>query len=110
VTCVCGNRTRVRYRDVVDPVTHHIVARGAMCNPCFDRAIRAGARLRRRHDRRARGLSRLGRVVVGVSSVLASMAAVGCALDGRVWLGVASVVVAAWFAGCVWRDDVRRTR
>ncbi len=107
--CPCGQPGRPR--DVVDPVTHHLVARGALCNPCFDRAIAAGARVRREHDRRA--AARMGpatRVVVGLASALASLTAVGCALAGRPWPGVACVVVGLWFAFRMWRDDVRGPR
>jgi hypothetical protein len=108
VTCTCGKPGRPR--DVVDPVTHDIVARGPMCNACFDAAVVAGAQLRREHDRRAAVVTTLARAVNGTLSILASVAAVGCALDGRVWPGLACVVVAAWCAGRVWRDDVRRPR
>lgn len=106
MTCTCGKPGRPR--DVTDPVTHHIVARGALCNPCFDAAIAAGARHRRHHDRRTTGMSPLTRVVMGLASAFASLTALGCALAGRAWPGVACVVVGVWFAGRLWMDDVRR--
>lgn len=55
-------------------------------------------------------MSTLGRVLVGLASALASVAAVSCALAGRPWPGVACVAVAVWFAGRLWRDDARRGR
>lgn len=55
-------------------------------------------------------MSAIGRLVVAITSSLASLAALGCALESRLLPGTLCVVVGVALAARLWVDDRRRER